>query len=206
MMSCMWVGRRLLIASSRRGLVTISPPRSSTYSSTALRAIPWAKGGTRRIRTSASGAQGIDATPSSSIQGMSSGLIPTVPVRSRLQGANRRRFSAWEPSSVPSIRWAPWRAARSRDGLISSAHCRITWKGLPTRIWVFRGTSGNSSAIADARLRLAWQSCSSPLSMMLLCSSSCSSNLNTREAWAERTSLMLWNTTWWYSTSNALQA
>ena len=40
--------------------------------------------------------------------------------------------------------------------------------------------------------------------MMLLWSSSCSSNLNTFEACTDRTSLMLWNTTWWYSTSNAL--
>src|SRR5947208_14867301 len=36
---------------------------SSTYSSTARRAMPCANGGTRRIRTSASGAQGRPATP-----------------------------------------------------------------------------------------------------------------------------------------------
>src|SRR5439155_14077267 len=41
-------------------------------------AIPCANGGTRRIRTSASGAQASPATPSSSIQGMSSGRTPSV--------------------------------------------------------------------------------------------------------------------------------
>ena len=66
-------------------------------------------------------------------------------------------------------------------------------------------TPGNSCAITSARLRFAWQSLSSPLSMMLLCSSSCSSNLKTFEACTESTSLMLWKTTWWYSTSKALQ-
>src|SRR5947208_3582096 len=80
----------------------------------------------------------------------------------------------------------------------------ITWNGLPMRICVLSGTSGNSRAMTAARFRFAWHSLRSPLSMMLLCSSSCSSNLNTFEAWYESTSLMLWNTTWWYSTSNAL--
>src|SRR5205823_13263147 len=62
------------------------------------RAIPCANGGTRRIRTSASGAQASPATPSSSIQGMSSGRTPTVPASNTLQGASRKRFSAWLPS------------------------------------------------------------------------------------------------------------
>src|SRR4030095_7573444 len=83
------------------------------------------------------------------------------------------------------------RARTISDGSISSAHCITTWNGLPTRICVLIGTSGNSSAITSARLRFAWQSLRSPLSMMLLCSASCSSNLKTLEACAESTSLML---------------
>ena len=208
MISCMCVGSSLAIASSSHLLVTVATSPfecSSTYSSTARRAMPCANGGTRRMRTSASGDHGIPAWPSSSIQGMSSGRMPVVPTSSRLQGARRARFSACEPMSVPSMRWAPWRAATSSVGWISSAHCRITWKGLPTRICVFTSTSGNSLAITSARFRFAWHSLSRPLSMMLLCSSSCSSNLKTFEACTESTSLMLWNTTWWYSTSKALQ-
>src|SRR2546425_2150004 len=62
------------------------------------------------------------------------------------------------------MRCAPCRASTSRDGLISSAHCMITWNGLPTRICVFKGTSGNSWAMTSARFRFAWHSLSSPLS------------------------------------------
>ncbi len=223
MMSCMWVGSSLVIASSSHLLVTMGVPLlpslpslpllpslpflemfSSRYSSTARRAIPCAKGGTRRMRCSASGAHGRPAWPSSSIQGMSSGRMPMVPVRSRLQGASRTRFSACEPSSVLSIRWAPCREMTSSDGLISSAHCMMTWNGLPIRICFVSGMPGNSFAISSARRMLAWQSLSRPLSMMLLCSSSCSSNLNTFEACTDSTSLMLLKTTWWYSTSKAL--
>src|SRR5256886_13799848 len=129
MMSCMWVGSSFWIASSSHRFVTVGGEpsatargsfrvRSSTYPSTARRAIPCANGGKRRMRASASGAHGRPATPSSSIHGMSSGRTPTVPTSSTLQGASRQRFSACEPSWVPSIRAPPWRAGPAHARLL----------------------------------------------------------------------------------------
>ena len=81
--------QQLGIASSSHLLVTValSPfVRSITNSSTARRAIPSANGGTRRMRTSASGAHCRPALPSSSIQGMSSGRMPLVPTMQQVAG------------------------------------------------------------------------------------------------------------------------
>src|SRR6266487_1667544 len=88
MISCMWVGSSFWIASSNHLFVTVGggppfPTCSRMYSSTARRAIPCAKGGTRRILTSASGAHDRPAWPSSSIHGMSSGRTPVTPTRSK---------------------------------------------------------------------------------------------------------------------------
>ena len=68
------------------------------------------------MQVSASGDHGIDATPSSSIHGTSSGLTPAIPASSTLHGASRTRFSACEPRSVRSMRCAPCRASTSSDG------------------------------------------------------------------------------------------
>ena len=183
----------------------LAPPYcSSTYSSTALRAMPSANGGTRRIRTSASGDHSRPVSPSSSIHGISSGWTAVVPTRACSPtrcGSGCRPATQVGAVDAMARRGARPRAATARSppptGARPGTACRSGSASRSRR----RGTP---PAITSARLRLAWQSRSSPLSMMLLWSSSCSSNLNTFEAWTDSTSLMLWNTTWWYSTSNAL--
>ncbi len=103
------------------------------------------------MRTSASGAQGRPAWPSSSIQGMSSGRMPSVPIEQQVAGREAHEVLGLRTDlrSLDPVR-AMARSDES-DGFTSSAHCMITWKGLPTRICVFDLDVGDTPAPSPRR-------------------------------------------------------